>query len=158
MIVAYTDGSATIHGEKLGGFGVYMIDDKGYEFFYHQGYIGTKTGRMELRAIITALKVADKSQKLTIYSDSMYCINCVNKKWLWKWRDRFWEGIKNVDLVKEFFEEYQKFYFPPKLIHIKGHTNKDDIHSLGNSIADCLANYKDQKTYLKDIYYEEIVL
>lgn len=157
MIVAYTDGSAIVTGEKLGGYGVYIIDPQHGEYFFSEGFKNTKTGRMELMAIITTLQKVDNSQKLTIYSDSMYCVNCVNKKWLWKWKQSFWDGIKNVDLVKKYLEEYEKFYFPPKLIHIKGHTNKEDIHSLGNAIVDNLANYKNQKHYKLDLN-EEVVL
>lgn len=157
MVIAYTDGSAIVKGEKLGGFGIYIIDEEGEEYFFSEGYRNTKTGRMELRAIITTLKKVAKDKRLTIYSDSMYCVNCVNERWLWKWERNLWMNIKNVDLVKQYLEEYRKFQFPPKLVHIKGHTKKDDKHSLGNAIVDLLADYKNHKIYKNDIY-EEIVL
>ena len=151
MITAYTDGSAIVSGEKLGGFGVYIIDENGQEYFFSEGYRNTKTGRMELMAVITALQKVDKSKRLTIYSDSMYCVNCVEANWLWKWRRRLWMDIKNVDLVKKYLEEYEKFKFPPKLVHIKGHTKNDDIHSLGNAIVDKLADYKTKIDYKIDM-------
>lgn len=151
MVIAYTDGSAIVKDEKLGGFGIYIIDEEGKEYFFSEGYRNTKTGRMELRAIITTLKKVSKDKRLTIYSDSMYCVNCVNERWLWKWERNLWMNIKNVDLVKQYLEEYRKFQFPPKLVHIKGHTNKDDKHSLGNAIADKLASYSSFSFYNVDI-------
>lgn len=151
MVIAYTDGSAIVKGEKLGGFGIYIIDEEGKEYFFSEGYRNTKTGRMELRAIITTLKKVSKDKRLTIYSDSMYCVNCVNERWLWKWERNLWMNIKNVDLVKQYLEEYRKFKFPPILVHIKGHTKKDDQHSLGNAIADKLASYSSFSFYNVDI-------
>ena len=150
-IVAYTDGSASVKGERLGGFGTYIIDGQ-KEYFYRKGYSNTKTGRMELTAMITCLrKIEDKSRRVEIHSDSEYVILCINDRRLWKWQRLSWVGVKNVDLLKQFLEEYLKFTHPPKLFHIKGHTELDDLNSLGNQICDELANYKTQTSYEIDL-------
>lgn len=156
MVYAYTDGSANVKN-KLGGFGVYIIDSTGNEYFFSEGYENTKTGRMELRAVITALQKVNKSEQLVIYSDSMYCVNCVREGWMWKWkRENFW-GKKNVDLIKIYLEEYEKFKIPPMIKHIKGHTDFDDQYSIGNSIADKLADYRNKKHYKLDVYEEAVL-
>jgi ribonuclease HI len=148
-IIAYTDGSANWKN-GLGGLGIYIIDGCN-ERFFHQGFSNTKTGRMEIKAVIICLhKIKDKTKKVSIYSDSQYTTNCVNKKWLWSWEFGGWNGMANVDLMKQYLEEIRKFKYQPRLIHIKGHTRKDDIHSLGNAIVDSLASYKQFKTYSKD--------
>ena len=150
-IVAYTDGSASWRDPKLGGYGVYIIDGD-QEFCFHEGFKNTKVGRVELRGIITCLqKITDKDREIEIYCDSEYVTKCITNRRLWKWKRKCWVGIKNTDLVIQFYEEYSKFKIPPKVIHVKGHTKNDDIHSLGNAIADHLANYRQFEEYKQDL-------
>ena len=150
-IVAYTDGSACVKGEKLGGFGVYIIDGE-KEYCYKQGFKNTKTGRAELHGLICCLqKITVKEAIIDIYCDSEYVVKTISEKRLWKWKRIGWVGVKNVDLLIILLEEYTKFRIPPKLHHIKGHTKNEDIHSLGNAIVDQLASYKNQTSYKTDI-------
>jgi ribonuclease HI len=55
---------------------------------------------MELMAVIAALAaVKKKGQQITIYSDSQYVVNAVQKGWLKKWiATNFKGGKKNKDL------------------------------------------------------------
>ena len=150
-IIAYTDGSATTKNEKLGGFGVYIIDGQ-KEYFYRQGFSNTKTGRMELKAMIHCLQsIKDKTRRIEIHSDSEYVVKCITERRLWKWKRNLWVGIKNIELIIQYYEEYIKFFIPPKVQHIKGHTGFEDSDSLGNQIVDELANYKTQTSYERDI-------
>ena len=150
-ILAYTDGSASTKNLKLGGYGVF-IDCNENTYCYRQGFSNTKTGRMEIMAVITCLqKVTDKLSILEIRSDSEYAVKCITEKRLWKWKKYDWFGIKNRELIIQFYEEYIKFKFPPKMEHIKGHTNFDDIHSLGNAVADKLADLHTQISYERDL-------
>ena len=155
-IVAYTDGSATVHEDRLGGWGCYITYEENEEIvkerFLHKGYKNTKTGRMELMAVISCLKnIPEKDIRVKIYSDSIYVVNCVKDKRLWKWRRNNWVGLKNIELLIILLSEVEKFHYIPELIHIKGHTEKDDKHSLGNEIADKLASYKQFKEYEIDL-------
>lgn len=159
-IIAYTDGSAVANPKSdkcgLGGYGVYIkIEENGItvkELFFHEGYSNTKTGRMELRAMITCLqKVINKLAHLYIYSDSMYVVNCVNQGWLWNWEKNGWKGISNSDLTKVYLEEFRKFRYKPIIQHVKGHQKSNDENAVGNNIADLLADYHQFKTYKEDI-------
>jgi len=159
-IIVYTDGSANAKeghvGYRLGGFGVYIkIFDEGQELkelFFNGGWSNTKTGRMELRAIITAFqKITDKMAQVFLYSDSMYAVNCVNENWLWQWEKNKWAGVANLDLMKIYLEEFRKFRYRPIISHIKGHTKNTDENSLGNAIADLLADYKQFTEYTPDL-------
>lgn len=155
-VIAYTDGSATTHGDKLGGWGCYLTyEEDGQiieEKFFHKGYKNTKTGRMELMAVINCLKnIQDKSLRVQIYSDSIYVVNCIRDRRLWRWRRNMWVGLKNIELLMNFLSEVEKFHYIPELIHIKGHTLNNDKHSLGNEIADKLASYKQFEKYEIDL-------
>lgn len=132
-VIIYTDGSANWK-DQLGGIGVYMRQGE-YELTISRGYSHTTNNRMELRAIIEAMKeVIEKNYILHIYSDSEYCIN-VFTNWVYRWRDENYVGRKNVDLLKEGLIELEKF---PKgnviMKWCKGHNGIP-----GNEIADILA-------------------
>lgn len=119
-ILAWTDGSVTVsHSEKLGGCGVYMIYN-GVEKTISRGFKNTKTGRMELMAIIECLRsIKDKTFNVTIHSDSQYAVNtCSN--WIFNWEKQNFCGKANEDLLKMYLEEYRKFNGKIEFIWIKG--------------------------------------
>lgn len=148
-LIAYTDGSAVTKYPYLGGFGVY-IKNNNKSIRICKGFSCTKTGRMELMAVIYCLKtVRNKNLRVTIYSDSQYVCNTCNI-WIDSWERRMWSGLKNVDLLKQLLFELRKFSKRPELIHIKGHQDVIDEHTYGNSVADELASYKTQKSYEVD--------
>ncbi|WNM53240.1 Rnase H [Staphylococcus phage S-CoN_Ph11] len=61
--------------------------------------INTTNQRMELKAIIEALKFCKKQLlrnevKVEIFSDSAYCVNGMNQKWYDKWILNKWTNSK----------------------------------------------------------------
>lgn len=154
-VVAYTDGSAN-WVNKLGGFGVYITYVNGKEIvkeeMYSVGLENTTVGRAELKGAIHCLQsIDDVNLSVEIHCDSEYVVKCITERRLWIWKRHGWLGIKNPDLIMQFYEEYIKFRRPPVFKHIKGHTKLGDIHSLGNQIVDKLADYKRHKHYKRDI-------
>lgn len=159
MYVCYTDGSATVHDDKKGGYGSFIINKStGEELCLHEGFVNTKTGRMEIMAIIKTLQyIEDKNSEVIIYSDSRYAIGIINEGWIYKWQGEGWldsNGCirKNRDLCEKLLQEYTKFKGGVKLVHIKGH-QKDNTneHIYGNNVADTLADYKNFKEYKTDL-------
>ena len=100
----YTDGAAR-GNPGPGGYGtILMIGSHRKEF--SQGYRHTTNNRMELMAVIAGLR-ALKRQGLhvTIYSDSQYIVNAINKGWLDNWmKTNFKGGKKNKDLWLQYHE------------------------------------------------------
>lgn len=146
-VLVFTDGSCNVKN-KLGGIGIYM-NYNGKEKKIKIGYKNTKIGRMEIKAVIIALKLFKNidDYDFHIYSDSQYVVKSINI-WMKKWIKTGWIGIKNTDMWAQFICEYKRFN-PKRLkfIHVKGHTNGNNLLSLGNQIADTLASYKTQEIF-----------
>jgi len=143
-ICIYTDGSCRNNGKKnaIAGIGVYIENICKIS----EPIVGRQTNqRAELFAILKALQIINISDysEINIYTDSKYSINCITN-WinLWlknNWLDKKKQPIKNKDIIQSIHNIYKK-YNNIHLIHILAHTNNKDIHSIGNSIADKLAN------------------
>jgi ribonuclease HI len=121
MIIIYTDGSSR-GNPGPGGYGtVLMYGNHRKEL--SQGFKHTTNNRMELMAVIAGLKIITKNDiPITIYSDSQYVVNAIEKGWLNTWiKTNFKGGKKNSDLWKEYHELSKKFRI--KMIWVKGHAD-----------------------------------
>jgi len=98
QIIIYTDGSAR-GNPGPGGYGALLIWGKIVKEISN-GYKFTTNNRMELMAVIAALQALKKNHlTITIYSDSAYVVNAIEKGWLKTWlRTNFAGGKKNKDL------------------------------------------------------------
>ena len=117
----YTDGSSR-GNPGPGGFGV-VLESSGYPpKEISQGFQETTNNRMELKAVIEALKSLKRTDVgVTIYSDSRYVVDSIEKGWVFGWQKKNFVGRKNPDLWKEFLPLYMKI--KPKLVWIKGHND-----------------------------------
>jgi ribonuclease HI len=148
MITIFTDGSCFAkHAEKLGGIGIYIIYDDNTEEFLSKGYKNTSIARMEMTAILEAMKhIKDKSHLITFYSDSEFIVKSFNQGWLTRWQKEYFTGVKNSDIWLQIIEE--KFKFTGQLIfkHTKGHNkNPDSFIAFGNNVADLLCSWEQFK-------------
>lgn len=118
MIKIFTDGAAQGNPGR-GGYGTIMRYGN-YEKELSQGFRLTTNNRMELLAVISGLEAIKKDGiPVTIYSDSEYVVNAVEKGWLWNWEKKNFKDKKNVDLWKRYIPLHRKF--KPKFIWVKGH-------------------------------------
>ena len=77
---------------------------------------------MELLAVIVALETLKiENSAVTIYTDSKYVSDAVEKKWVFQWEAKNFKKKKNPDLWKRFLAIYPKHQV--KFIWIKGHAN-----------------------------------
>lgn len=119
QLIIYTDGSSR-GNPGPGGYGaILMWGDKRKEI--SAGYRLTTNNRMELMGVIAALEsLTKKNIPLTIYTDSQYIVNSVEKKWLDGWiKTDFKGGKKNKDLWTRFYNLSKSYSI--KFIWVKGH-------------------------------------
>lgn len=149
-IHVYTDGSSR-GNPGPGGYGIVM-EQKGSNYFkeFSEGFRKTTNNRMELLAVVEALKKIKKdNQKIIVYTDSKYVVNSVEKKWVFAWQKNNFKKKKNIDLWLEFLKEYKKHSV--KLKWIKGHNDHPQ-----NERCDSLAvEASKKKTLLIDKGYEQ---
>jgi ribonuclease HI len=118
MIKIYTDGAAQ-GNPGPGGYGTIMKYGS-HEKELSQGYELTTNNRMELMAVIAGLEAIKKSGiPVTIYSDSKYVVEAVEKGWLWGWEKKGFAKKANPDLWQRYIPLHRKFN--PKFIWIRGH-------------------------------------
>lgn len=118
MIKIYTDGAAQ-GNPGPGGYGVILKYNDHYKEL-SQGYRLTTNNRMELLAVITGLEAIKKDGiPVTIYSDSEYVINSVEKGWLWTWEKNNFKKKANPDLWQQYIPLHKKY--KPKFIWVRGH-------------------------------------
>lgn len=150
QVVIYTDGSSR-GNPGPGGFGAVLLWGQ-HQKEISGGYRRTTNNRMELMAVIAALKSLKKSAlNILIYSDSQYVVNAVEKGWLKKWiSTSFRGGKKNQDLWQEYYQLASKHHINFKWV--KGHA--DNIY---NNRCDILATTAaDGSNLLTDTAYEEL--
>lgn len=119
-ITIYTDGSALGNPGK-GGFGAVLISGP-YRREVSQGYRLTTNNRMELLAVIVALEMLKfEGSNVTLYSDSQYVVNAVEKGWVFGWERKGFAGRKNADLWMRFLRIYRKHNV--RFVWVKGHAD-----------------------------------
>ena len=141
-VQVWTDGSC-FWGDKVGGIGIYMRYGN-HELEFCKGFKETKIGRMEVLAIIFALKlITRKDVNVILYGDSQYALNLINKGWAEDWlATNNFNNKANFDLMEPLIHEIKQFKTKPTLIHVKGHQGNE-----GNEKADKLAGLGRQKAF-----------
>jgi ribonuclease HI len=118
MITIFTDGAAK-GNPGPGGYGTVMIY-KQHRKELSEGFRLTTNNRMELLAVIKGLEALRKpGSEVTIYSDSKYVVEAVEKGWIWNWQKKGFKKVKNVDLWQRFIPLYKMHKV--KFVWVKGH-------------------------------------
>lgn len=95
--------------------------------------------RAELKALLEALKYA-QSQPKTIYTDSLYSLNCTTK-WGPAWKKAGWtrssgEPLQNLDLITPLVELYGSLKSRVEIKHVRGHQTNSSAEAWGNNWVD----------------------
>jgi len=141
----YTDGSFIKSANKLSkaGYGIY-IPSKNIRI--SKPLINQKitNNRAELTAIIESISHLNEQElkmKICIFTDSqysMYIFNGTGERYEKNGYKNEGKDVPNIDLIKKILEI--KRIYNIVLLKVRAHTDKKDKHSLGNEIADKLAN------------------
>jgi ribonuclease HI len=119
-ITIYTDGAAR-GNPGPGGYGIVLISGKNRKEI-SGGFAHTTNNRMELLAVIVGLEALKKeNSNVTIYSDSKYVVDAVEKKWVFRWQKTGFKKKKNQDLWQRFLKIYPKHQV--RFVWIRGHSN-----------------------------------
>ncbi len=114
----YTDGSA-LGNPGRGGYGVVLLCGP-YRKELSAGYTRTTNNRMELLAVIVGLEtLKNDGERVTVYSDSQYVVNAVEKGWVFGWEKKGFKDKKNPDLWRRFLAIYRRHSV--RLVWVKGH-------------------------------------
>jgi ribonuclease HI len=101
----FTDGSCEGNPGR-GGWAWVWVEDDEIRGEGHGTDPATTNNRMELTALIRALRALPADAELTVHSDSDLCVKTVNE-WAAGWEARGWRRktgpIKNLELVKELY-------------------------------------------------------
>ena len=125
-ITIYTDGSS-MGNPGRGGYGVVLMAGQ-HRRELSEGYRLTTNNRMELMAVIVGLEALKIPQsEVTIYTDSQYVVNSVEKKWVFGWEKKNFAGKKNADLWQRFLKIYRCHTVTFRWV--KGHAgNRENEH------------------------------
>ncbi len=101
----YTDGACANNqapGGQPGGWACVFEDGEAYS----GAEAKTTNNRMEMMAVIEALKHTPKGSQVAIYSDSAYVVNAFKQNWFVQWEKRAWKNAKgqpveNQDLWRQ---------------------------------------------------------
>ena len=80
---------------------------------------------MELLAVIVGLETLKYDGcDVTIYSDSQYVVNAVDKGWVFGWEKKGFAGKKNADLWMRFLKIYRRHKV--RFVWIEGHADNPE--------------------------------
>lgn len=130
-IIIYTDGSA-LGNPGPGGYGIVLMSGP-HRKELSQGYRLTTNNRMELMAVCVALETLKfEGSNVTIYSDSKYVVDAVDKGWVFGWERKGFSGKKNPDLWQRFLRTFRRHNV--RFVWVKGHAE-----TVENNRCDTLA-------------------
>jgi len=108
--ILYTDG-ACLGNPGPGGWAAVIINEQKREIA--GGFARTTNNRMEIHALLQALRDIPENSEVTAYTDSKYLHDALDKGWLEKWQKNGWKTsskspVKNKDLWQELISLLQK--------------------------------------------------
>ena len=123
MVTLFTDGAAKDNPGK-GGYGLVLLSGS-HRKELSEGYRLTTNNRMELLSVIIGLETLKKEKTVvTVYSDSKYVVDAVEKKWVFAWEKKNFGKKKNPDLWIRFLKIYRKHVV--NFIWVKGHADNKE--------------------------------
>ena len=121
-IEIFTDGACK--GNPGPGGWCAILRYNGVEKMISGGEKETTNNRMELSAVLFALKALKEPCHITLQSDSKYVLDSLSKGWVYGWQKKGWKKSDgkpalNVDLWQQLLDEVKKHELD--YVWIKGH-------------------------------------
>lgn len=138
----YTDGACR-GNPGVGGWGAILVYG-GREKELSGGEKQTTNNRMELTAVIEGLSSLKEPCEVTVYSDSKYFIDAIDKGWALSWQKKNWiKSDKKPALNPDLWEKILSLlkYHKVSLVWVKGHNGhhyNERCDALATSYADSI--------------------
>ena len=135
QVTIHTDGSC-LGNPGPGGYAA-ILEFQGQEKELSGGFQRTTNNRMEILAVIVGLEALTESCAVTVYSDSRYVVDAIEKGWAQRWKANAWMRDKrsravNPDLWERLLTAMERHEV--QLRWVRGHAG-----NAGNVRADKLA-------------------
>ena len=138
----YTDGACRGNPGK-GGWGAILVYG-GREKELCGGEPMTTNNRMELSAVIAALRALREPCDITLTSDSKYVIDAITRGWVYSWRNNGWKKADrspalNVDLWEQLLALLEQHHV--EFVWVRGHNGhpyNERCDVLATTFADSL--------------------
>lgn len=135
MLKVYTDGAVSGNGYvgSKGGWAYAIINDENEVVKENaQFFKETTNNRMEmiavLEGIIGAINYNKEVDKIEVYTDSAYIVNCYKDKWYIKWMQNGWTNSKRQAVInKDLWLQLVPYFSNPKIEIIKVEGHSEDI-------------------------------
>lgn len=126
-VTIFTDGACS-GNPGPGGFGAVIIYGETRREI-SDGFKLTTNNRMEILAVIEALKILRQPCNVNLYSDSKYVVDAIKKGWLQKWQKNNWlrnksQPVSNIDLWQNLLPLLQ--FHNVNFIWVKGHNDNQE--------------------------------
>ncbi len=134
-VIIYTDGACS-YNPGPGGWAAVLIY-KGNEKRISGFEPETTNNRMELSAVLEALKALKEPCSVVVHTDSAYIHNAFERGWIDKWLSNGWKNaskqpVENQDLWKAILQAAQNHKVSYK--KVKGHAN-DKYNNICDELA-----------------------
>lgn len=122
----YTDGACS-GNPGPGGYGAILIYN-GVEKEISGGEKNTTNNKMEIMAVLKGLQMLKEPCKVTVYSDSAYVVNTIDKGWIYSWKKNNWRKsdksqVKNIELWEEMLRLIK--IHDITFVKVKGHSDNE---------------------------------
>lgn len=125
-VTIYTDGACS-GNPGPGGYAAILMYN-GIEKEISGGEANTTNNKMEILAVLRALEMLKEPCNVTIYSDSAYVVNAIEKGWLNSWKNNNWiksdkKKVKNIELWEKMLKLLDTHDI--KFVKVKGHSDNE---------------------------------
>ena len=139
----FTDGACS-GNPGAGGWGVILRYNQ-VEKELSGGEADTTNNRMELTAVISALSALKEPCNITLYTDSRYVMDGI-EKWIQNWKQNGWKtankksAVKNVELWQRLDELQEQHQI--RWVWVKGHDGHPENERCDALARKAAAEYK----------------
>lgn len=154
----YTDGACSNNQEEnnIGGYGA-ILEYGHIKKELYGGEKNTTNNRMEMKALLIAFEAIKKEgQRIRVFSDSSYLMECFRKKWYVDWQKNGWKTkakkpVENRDLWEKlivYLDSHDISFY-----RVKGHVNLEGRNETLLSLFNTFKEYNGEDFSYEDFIY-----